>query len=472
MKKDKQNYNTKILIICSILFEIIVYILTSYINGEQRIILPIIFLYYLIALLFINKNKKNNILYIIFGIAIIIRTIYILDTNIYTRQHDIGRLTSNGHLAYIYTLFQTHHLPLTNKWQFYHPPLWHIIGALWLYINSFLHINLYQSLEGLQILTLLFSSYIVLIVDKINIKLKLNNKSRYLIDTIFAVHPTMIYLSGSINNDCLLLLLESLIILLLINFYENQTWKNTIYLAIITGLCVMTKINGAVMAIPILYVFIERFVYILKNKKKTLKSYILKIITFGLISLPIGLWYQVRNMIKFSSVKVPEPGDWLYTGNHSILSRFFAINFHELFNYANMDNDYNLPSFIIKSSLFGEYTYYNFNTLTKIMLLLNIALVIISIIFIIKYIIKERKNKYINALLITWISFIVSMYFFNYKYPFACSMDFRYIAICLLPGIIMIGYGMDKLKKDRFKKLIELLCFIFIITDIIFIFIF
>ena len=276
MKKDKQNYNTKILIICSILFEIIVYILTSYINGEQRIILPIIFLYYLIALLFINKNKKNNILYIIFGIAIIIRTIYILDTNIYTRQHDIGRLTSNGHLAYIYTLFQTHHLPLTNKWQFYHPPLWHIIGALWLYINSFLHINLYQSLEGLQILTLLFSSYIVLIVDKINIKLKLNNKSRYLIDTIFAVHPTMIYLSGSINNDCLLLLLESLIILLLINFYENQTWKNTIYLAIITGLCVMTKINGAVMAIPILYVFIERFVYILKNKKKALKSYILR----------------------------------------------------------------------------------------------------------------------------------------------------------------------------------------------------
>lgn len=468
-KSKPSLYELNALIITSILFEIIMYILTPYIAGDQKIIIPIIFIYFLCILFFIKKNKENNLFYIIFAIGILLRTAYILSTDIYVRQHDVGEISEHGHLAYIYTLYQTHHLPLTNEWQFYHPPLWHIIGALWLSINNLFHMNFHQSLEGLQILPLLFSSFMIIIVDKINLKLKISNKYRYLIDLIFAIHPTLIYFSGSINNDCLLLFLESLVILLLVNFSENSNWHNIIYLAIVTGLCVMDKMNGAVMSIPILYIFIDKFIYIIKHDKKEVKPYILKILTFGLISLPIGLWFPIRNIIKFSSTKIPEPGDWLFTGNHSILSRFFTINIKELFHYANMAEDYNLPSFIIKSSLFGEYKYENINLITTIMLVLNILLIIISLIFTIKYLTRKSKNKSINILLITGLSFIVAMYLFNYNYPFACSMDFRYIAICLIPGIIMLGYGVDQLHNLWLKKIIGILSYTFVITNIIFI---
>ena len=477
MKKKKNNVftflknnNNKVLIIGSIIFELIIYFLTPYLENNAKTIIPLLFIYMLSIFLLLNNKKsyKENIFYLIFVLGLLLRTIYILYTSIYIRQHDVLALNEEGHLGYIYILFKTYKLPTTNAWQFYHPPAWHILGAIWLKINNLLKIDLFTSIEGIQIITTLLSSFIIIIVDKINIKLNIKNKYRYLIDLLFAVHPALILLSGSINNDCLLIFLEFLTILQLINWYNLPNIKNTIYLAITTGICVMTKANGALIAIPILYIFINKFIYYLKNNKKQIKQFISKIITFGIISLPIGLWFQVRSLILFSKTEIPSPGDWLYTGNHSIISRFITINLKELFHYANMDKDYNLPSFIIKSSLFGEYSFNNLSNIIKYTLLItNIILIIISTIFIIKYLFNKKKNIYINTLIITWISTLISMIIFNYKYPYACSMDFRYIEICLLTGLIMLNYTNQ---NTKLRKVINAIQYIFISSSILFIF--
>ena len=477
MKKNKnrlllflKNNDNKILIIGSIIFELIIYILTPYLEYNAKTIISLLFLCILSIFLILNNKKtyKKNIFYLIFILGLLLRTIYILYTSAHIRQHDVLALNEEGHLGYIYTLFKTYRLPTTNTWQFYHPPAWHILGAIWLKINELLKMDLLVSIEGIQIITTLLSSFIILIVDKINIKLNIKNKYRYLIDLMFAIHPALIILSGSINNDCLLIFLEFLTILLLINWHNLPDIKNTIYLAITTGLCVMTKANGALIAVPILYIFINKFIYYLKNNKKQIKQFISKIITFGIISLPIGLWFQIRSLVLFSKTEIPSPGDWLYTGNHSIISRFININLKELFHYANMDKDYNIPSFIIKSSLFGEYSFNNLSNIIKYTLLItNIILIIISTIFIIKYIFNKKKNIYINTLIITWISTLISMIIFNYKYPYACSMDFRYIEICLLTGIIMLNYSND---NTKLRKVINIIQYIFISTSILFIF--
>lgn len=465
----KKNIIT-ILVITAIIFEVILYVFTPHI--EKIIVhictLTVVSITTLYLLLNGNKDFKKDLFLLVFIIGLLVRTIYIFKTSIYERQHDVQNLFEKGHLDYIYTLFTTHRLPTTNIWQFYHPPLWHFIGALWLWINKLFKIELFISLEGLQILSLLLSLFTIIIANSICIKLKIKDKYRYIVDLFFATHLSLVILSGSVNNDCLLLFLEMLTILVLINFNENENWKNTIYLAIVTGLCVMTKISGAVMAIPIMYIFIKKFIYYLNENKDKLKIYINKIIAFGLISLTIGLWYQVRNLILFGTTAVPEPSDWLYVGNHSIISRFFTINIHELFNYANTDSNYNLPSFIIISSLFGEFTFDRVYMLRYILISLNLILIFISMLFMIKYIIKDRKNIVINILIITWLSFIISAYIFNYKYPYACSMDFRYITICLLPGVVIIYYELQKIKNKFLNIFIQLLSYLFIISSILF----
>ena len=471
-QKNKISFlsGTSKLMILTVIYELFVYLLSASVKNYFYILVPLLIAYIFGTILLCNKSKdsKNIIFYLVFVFGVILRTIYIFETNIYVRQHDVLDIGECGHLDYIYTIYMMHRLPKTINWQFYHPPLWHILSALWLVFLKLFGFELSYLFEGIQILSLLFSSFMVVIANQICLKLKLNDKYRFLVDALVAINPTLIMFSGSINNDCLLTFLEALVMLELFNWHDHTDTKNTIKLAIVTGLCVMTKLNGAIMALPIIYVFVRKFRDVFIKNKEEIKGYISKILLFGLISLPIGLWYQVRSIIKFSNMMVPTPGDWLYTGNHSFASRFLSLNMHQLFNYANMDMDYNLPSFLIRSAIFGEY---HFNIPKFLFLSLIILLCILVAFFVIgsiKYLF-EKKNVYVNVLLITWYISIVSSIIFYYNYPYACSMDYRYISICLLCSSVFIGYMLNKLTNKYLRILFLVIILLYILCNIIFV---
>ena len=462
MKQNNKKYSNLFLIVGTTILELYIYFFVPNIN---RISITFLFVIYIILYSIINGKKhfKNNLFYLIFGLGVFLRTIYIIDTGISTRQHDVLSLQSNGHLKYIYILFQTNKLPYTNHWQFYHPPFWHILAALFLKFSNLFGIVGNRAFEGIQILPLIFTSIIMIIVDKINIKLKIKNRYRYLIDLMIAVHPTLLFLSGSINNDCLLLLMEVLVIYLAIIWYENDSTKNTVVLALTTGLCVMTKANGAIMAIPLLYVFFKKYQKYYRNNDT---KYASKLLLFGVISLPIGLWFQIRNMILFGRNIVPIPGGNPFLGNYSFIERFLLIDLKQSLAFAYQVQDYNLPAFLLKTSLFGEYKFNNIGIMHYAMIFLAILLMIIFVICILKYLLSNNKKIEINILLITLITSLTSMLFFNIKMPYVCSMDFRYITITLLSFVVILGYMFDKLK---YKKIVELICALFITSSIIFI---
>ena len=456
-------------------FSLFIYMVEPYVGSKANIF--IIFLISILSIGYIAYCKKNNCLnyktlsLLIIMIGVLVRGLYILKTSIYQRQHDVETLYSNGHLRYIYNLFTTGKLPVSNDWQFYHPPLFHLIGAGWLKLNSIIGLPLDRSLEGLQTLTLIFSSLTLFVSYKIIDTFKIKDKYKFMLIAFMAFYPTFIILSGSVNNDCLLTLLEFSIIYYLINWYKNTSWYNTMILAIITGLCVMTKLNGAIMAIPILYVFIKKFIDVYKNDKKIGKI-ITKIIIFGLISLPIGLWYQVREYVLFGSNGVPVPGDFLYIGNYSLFERFFSISFGSLVKiFCQIPGDYNLFSYIVKCSIFGEYSYQNMSFVHVFMLFLNFILVIVSTIYIFKYIIRKKEHNFVlNVLIFVWLINLISFYSFNLKYPYICTMDYRYIIPTVFSGITIVGYNLNN-KNNYFNYFIEtcvcmfiILCFIFPFT--------
>ena len=468
LKKNCQKHDYLFLMVSTIIYELIIYLCKN--NPIIISVASILFVLFIILFLFDENNIPKNIFYTTYIVGIILRTIYILSTDIYSRQHDVETLEGSGHLKYIYILYTTLKLPTTTEWQFYHPPFWHIVAASWLKLNSLLKIDFNTALEGIQIITLLLTSYIIIITDKICYKFNLKTIYRLLIDIIITLQPTLIVLSASINNDCLLTFFDFLIIYYLIIWYENSSWKNTIILAVITGLCVMTKANGAIMAAPILYIFIVKLLAIIKTKKQEIKLFIIKILSFAFISLPLGLWFQIRNIIIFKSISsIPSPG--LTEITNPLSSRFLTVSLKELLNYTHGEIYSSLPSQIIRTSIIGEYSFttdQNVQNIITIIIICNLVLITISILLIIKYLFQKRKSIYMNILIITWLASIISMYIFNYKYPYICSADFRYIVVCLLPGNIIIAYYLNNTKKKYLNIPIILLYLIIFITIIIF----
>ncbi len=186
--------------------------------------------------------KKNAIIIgLIFFIALVFRIIYIQVTPYNVRQHDLEFANKGGGLDYIRTMYETGKLPDSNVGQYYHPPLYYVAAAIWMKAANIFTSNSVIMYESLQWQTLIYSMLLIYILYKILTKLKIKDKYIYLILLAIAINPTLIILSGTINNDMLSILLIFWTILRLMKWYENSDAKNTALLGLITGFSVMTK---------------------------------------------------------------------------------------------------------------------------------------------------------------------------------------------------------------------------------------
>lgn len=470
----------------TIIFFIFIYIIQPIIESHIKII-TIASILLLVGIFYaVKRIKKLRIHYkdialIIMILGILIRAMYIIYTPITERQHDVYSINDQGHLGYIYTIYQTGKLPDTNSIQFYHPPLFHSIAAGWLEVNDIFSVSLDKSIEGIQIITAIFSSLIMLVAYRIVEKIEIKNIYKILIMAVMAFHPTFIILAGSINNDVLMILLSFYIILYLIKWNDNPNIKNTSVLAVITGCTVMTKVSGSIMAVPIMYTFIRKIFEIHKTEKDKLLRLFGEFLLFGVISLSLGLWHPIRNLVLFSQPigGVLLPAEGLYVGQYSVFQRFLTISFKELFGhiYCAIPGDYNIFAYIVKCSILGEFTYNNniniYVTFFKFVnLVIILATVLCTFMLIGKYKRKDKNSFIIMILLITFFTNIISYYSFNVQYPYLCTMDFRYIVPTIFTGIVTICVVLDEfIKNDIIKELIEYMIILFCILSFAFFFI-
>lgn len=425
------------------------------------------------------KQKKDKILIaIIIILALIVRLVYIIKIPYTEKQHDIEP-NGNG-LSYIFTIYETGHLPEDNNGQHYHPPLHHGICAAWVAIISLFNNDITFVCESLQFLTLIYSMLLLIVMHKIFKELKFSDKTNIILMFILAFHPMLIILSGSINNDSLCTLLMMYAILQLIKYYKSDSIKNIFLLAVITGLAVMAKTSGAIIAIPILYVFLTKLYKELKdsNKKKiVIKKYFYMFVFFGCISLPIGLWYAVRNYILFDQpilyILDIHNAD-LYVGNHTILQRILPFSNEIKAIYCDPWTNYNIPIFLLKCSLFEEYSWKIgglYNIFYYITIILNIFFIIYILYCIQKMLIRNAKspnNIWIIALFLLFIFNIFSYITMNLKLPYGCSMNFRYIISTLFIGIIFIGFEFIDIEKESYKNILYYVLFILVAIMLLF----
>lgn len=387
---------------------------------------------------------------------------YIAYTPFWARQHDSRDFMNyqfGGHFGYIGYIFFNNHLPTgnpTNYWCFFNPPLFYIISAIFMKIQTFFNFTIEQGLENLQILSVLYTTIFIIYVYRI---LKEINIRKIIIPLILFVglSPAIVIMSGSLNNDILSIMLSTMAIFYCIKWYESDLLSDLIKIAITISLAIMTKISTAIIAVAIATIFLVKVI----QNKNDIKKYVKYFSIFALISLPIGLWFPIKNLILYdipvTYVQSVDEDNDANISKYSILERLFSVSEGQLdsvnINMSKENAEYNILLTTLKSYIVDEQIDYENNSTLKLTIpLIFICSFVILILFVVNlvYILKNYKdinNNWILFFILLFVLEIISYLKFCFDYPFTFTMNFRYIIPTLISYTAITGVACEKNSK-------------------------
>lgn len=424
----------------------------------------------------LNRDNPGGLLIVAAGV--LLRLVYVLGSTIYDRQYDIGMIdldaghtVSGGHLAYIQYLYENMRLPdmdPTTVYQFHHPPVHHFISALWLRLISLFTANTDVIEEAVQVVPFVCSLVMIYATVQILKRFELSKTAYNFALAVICFHPSLILISGSVNNDCMALMFSFLCILATMRWIDKQSVRNIVFMALWLGLGISTKQNVAELAFVIAIIFVVVLTKTVKSGSG-LKQLIVQYLIFGIISVPLGMWFYIRNLVKYnvSILWVYElPADsWQYTGNIPVINRFlWPIPSEMLDNLKNfkIGCGYNVWMQLMRTSVLGEWDMASVGKAVKLvavaLMLAGAFLAVVAAVFFVKaFVCKSAdKEKVINPMyrLLFVGGYAVTMLFyfgFAYRYPQQCSMHFRYIEITLLLQAAGLAVTFDSLKNKKIR---------------------
>lgn len=423
-----------------------------------------------------NKLGHRELLLLLFAAGFLLRLVYVMYTPITMRQHDVGTFgKTSGHSAYIEYIYRNFGLPdidVRTVSQFYHPPLHHTLAAIWLRIQTLLGIKYEYACENIQILTLFYSSICMILSYRIFQQLNLKKAALVTAVSIIAFYPTFFIMAGSINNDILSITFILGAILNTIYWYKNPNIKKIIAIALCVGLGMMTKLSVWMIAPAIAFVFIYVFLSDIKNFKK----YLLQFAMFGIICIPLGLWWSIRNLtgygVPVSYVPMLSKTSDQYIGNIPFIQRLFDFNLEQFQDvgdqftrYGGTYNEYNPTIALFKTAMFDEgITVKNYPDIYGFNTVLFWSSVIIALVsFVTMIIMLINKNKELDFpmkafIFILYGVFFVFYYVFCYRYKHVCTENIRYIVPLVVIGAYFIGLAIQHLNTKNttiYKKVIK-----------------
>lgn len=403
----------------------------------------------------------------------VLRFSYVLESDIYTRQNDVWLFGGEGgHAGYIEYIYNHHALPdfdPTTLWQYYHPPLHHIICAVWLKFCSMFGIEYYMACEALQSLSMFYICVVLITLYKILRLFGLKGKALTIPFGIASVYPYLVMMSGAINNDPLMLCFLMGALYCTVRWYREQTAKNIVKIALCIGLGMMTKLSVGLIAPAVAVVFI---VVLIKNRKNILNR-LGQLCLFGAVCCPLGLWWSIRNLIRFkvkpTYIPMLSETDGQYIGEVPLVKRFtdFSLSqFKSVFEQWGGESykEYNPTVAMLKNSMFGEginESHFPEQALIIPRLLFWAAAILAAFSFVIMLVMLFRKTEgasFAEKFLLTasHLTILGNYYIFCARYKFICTMNFRYIVPCMLIGLINIGVFTQLCQKTEKAKAGEL----------------
>lgn len=436
----------------------------------------------------VEAGKKPVALPVILGAGGLLRLFYVCFSTIYDRQYDIGMIdldaghtVSGGHLAYIQYLYENWRLPdfdPTTVYQFHHPPLHHFICAAWMKICSIFIADTSTLEESIQVVPFVCSLLILWFMLRLLRQLGMKDKAVCFVMALFAFHPALVLLSGSVNNDCMALLFTLMCVYYTVEWSRRPAIGNILKIALSISLGMLVKQNVAEMAFPIAAVFL--YVLVCRWRQEGFPGKLAaQFAVFVAVSIPIGMSFYLRNLIRFGTdlIWVYElPSDsWQYTGNVPVINRFLWPIPSEMVDnllHFKIGCGYNVWMQIVRTSVLGEWDMADVGRGVKLLavflMLFGAVLAFAALCCFVRVFVlsggkspaaqdvcsngqspvqraEDGKEKlqvdmpvrvlYVGSYLVNMICYFV----FAYRYPQECSMHFRYIEITLLFPAAALG---------------------------------
>lgn len=416
---------------------------------------------------------ENGIRLLLF-LGMVVRIWYAIVTPVTVRGHDINELSpeSYGKAAYLLRLVMKGELPDSYFWQNYQQPFYFLLSAGVSKVMSL--VSGIQSAEfllhGGKIVSCLASCLFLILAERL---LREFSEARVRIFgvAILSVTPSLILTAGRLGEDALTGFFMLAVLYVTLKWEKSPDWKTTLLLAFLYGCGMMTKVSLAFPAAYTAYIF-------WKNRKG--KHFIPKMIVFAVISLPLGLWYSVRNYLLFGQPfgYVTLPGEKIYTGQYSYVARFFSFSVTNWFRspYTEPFEDYNLPVYLLKSELFGEFQYDSPIWLSVMLLAVSTVLTLVVAVYG-SYVIYRRicGGQYRGGQLRPYsFGLLFGGYAaFSYlRFPYGCSMDFRYYLMLTVCKVLVLGCLLQIEPDGRFadelkilQKSMKVLCVLFTVLS-------
>lgn len=424
-------------------------------NALMMFVPALIIVIQLAVVLYFEKSLNvDRVVFLMIILGVVFRYCYCLKYSSTEMQHDIGTFSGqHGHLSYINYWYENgFSLPdfdITLRWQYYHPPLHHMLMAFGMQIFTALGFKLQWAQEAIQILPMIYSALSMVVCYRIFKLVKLEGAGLVAAMVIPCFFRTFIIFGGAYNNDMLCTLFMLLAIMWTLKWYYKQTILNILPIALCVGLGMMTKLSAWMVAPAIALVFLWVFI---KNIKKPLR-YLGQYAAFAGVCAPLGLWWGIRNSIELgiSITFVPD----VKMTNMSVeqipaIQRLFDFNLSQ-FNYPFEAftmrqapyNEYNPIIGLFKTSLFDEYHKEGDGFGIETALLVFVAVMaLIGLIGLIYFVCKKGNGvdlpiKLFFALI--FVTIIVSYILFCFQFPYVCTENIRY-CIPIIP-ILAMGMG-------------------------------
>ena len=408
---------------------------------------------------------------IIMGMLIfyaLLRLIYICSTNYLNMQNDVGRLDDSryGHLGYIYYLANGGSIIYNQPdyyIQFYHPPLHHMVSAVWLKIQLFLGCSLDVAGGRLAVLPWVYSVLSLIAGDCMVIKCRGSFGARIVSMCLLGSFPYFIMLSGALNNDGLMYLLFIIAMYYIISYVQEGTQQNVVKAALALGMASMTKQSAMMLFVPIEILALFLF---FKEKEKRF-TYIKDGIAFLAISIPIAIWYPIKNCflyrMPFFYILYQGDNSPQYIGNFAVWQRFFDFSRKQLqtlgiaFGYRGETPEHNIFLALLKYGLFGESDYYRKYAWSEAVcrVLFYILAVLFMIFFIqaIMFTIKGKTEGWCRLFLsAVAVCVMISYVRFCFTHPHVCTMNIRYILPAVFCMGLQCGLAIDSIRKIWVKR--------------------
>ena len=307
-------------------------------------------------------------------------------------------------------------------------------------------IQFFNNVLAIKIFNSIISLINIFLIIKIG-KQILNRSLGYFLGILFAINHFYLYYTDLIAPYCLIFLVGTILIKTIIDFINKPNKKHFLYLTIANCIFILVDNIGFLYVIPelfLLYKFYENRKFIKKNVIKiAFCSFFAFLATFTILIIQ---YYNWTNTI------IPNTNNGVGLNFNSL---YLMIN-----EFLSPYMSFNVPSIQTKSTIGMLYSFAlnpNFKSLNSTKLFISLFYSSILPLCALLYfsIVAYKKNFKLKFIfLIAILNFLLTMFFMMYEIIDTSPI---YLTQLFITSIILLGYGICKV-KDKFLKTLVVFC--------------